>query len=486
MTETPPLSLDSESIEVVRTAKDRMVGLCLEQIEESGLPPIKFFERVSERVHEDELSILGAYLRLETFVLDKLSADHVSALEGIAADAEAQLASLLRHDARTVLQERGIRPFLALVDYPAMAEFFHRWNRLPAPGRNEGDYRGLYCPKPFEYAEIATSGRTFLCCPLQVPTVVGEANDGTFMEVWNSEKAQAIRKSILDGSFSHCIEKTCGVLQSRSLQRREDVTDPYHRDIIDNDKTVLDRGPATIFMNYDRSCNLACPSCRTKLIVLRGKKEKRAAAEVQDWATGEHLADAKYLHITGTGDAFGSNLFHGFLRRFDSQKYPELRISIGTNGLLLTEKTWEKVCKDSIEIVVVSVDAATAETYAKNRGGDFDILLENLEFIGTQRTSGQLKAYGLNFVVQQNNYLEMPTFVELAERVHADGVCFQQLTNWGTFTSDEFKRRAVHRASHPKHSDLLRVLAEPMFGRPIVDLYNLSSLRPLRPVPAAE
>ena len=269
-----------------------------------------------------------------------------------------------------------------------MTEFFIKMNGMPSVGQNKGNYEGRFCPQPFEYAEIGQGGETFVCCPLQMPTTVGDAQDGTFMEVWNSEKSQEIRRTILDGSFKYCLEKTCGQLQSGALPRREDVLDPYFKDIIENNRTELPRGPTTIFMNYDRSCNLACPSCRTDLIALKGK-EKDAAMDIQGWATAGHLKDAKRLHITGSGDALGSSIFHSFLRGFDAEANPELRISIGTNGLLFTEANWERICKNAIDIVVVSIDAATKETYAINRGGDYALLLNNLHFIGKLRRSGR-------------------------------------------------------------------------------------------------
>ena len=190
-------------------------------------------------------------------------------------------------------------------------DIFCELNELPGGERNEGNYKEYFCPKPFEYAEIAQRGTTFLCCPVMLPTTVGNADDGTFTDVWNSKKAQEVRAAILDGSFSHCLEKTCGALQGKLLPKRKDVTDAYHRDIIDNNLTVLPKGPAEIVMNYDRSCNLVCPTCRVDKVTISGEK-KQAAARVQEWATADHLKDASRLHITGSGDALGSSLFHSF------------------------------------------------------------------------------------------------------------------------------------------------------------------------------
>lgn len=472
-TGAPPRALSERVIGLVRDCKARILEASIEEIATSGLSPIGFFRTLSERVLEDDLGMFESFMRLDDEIVARMSEGFALRIAGIVSETEAALEAL--GDA-TVQPMPKLTELLARVDYPIMAEFFCRWNGLPSPGQNEGDFSGLFCPKPFEYAEVSTAGRTFLCCPLQVPTVIGDATEGTFAEVWNSEKAQAVRRSILDGTFSHCIEKTCGPLQSRTLPRREDIVDPFLRDIIDNNRTNIDRGPTTMFMNYDRSCNLACPTCRTHLILLRGREEKASAANIQAWATAD-LEDARYLHITGSGDAFGSQLFHRFLQTFDPEARPNLRLSIGTNGLLLNEKTWEKICNRAIDVVVVSVDAATPETYAVNRGGDFRQLVENLRFVGRLRAENRLKVFGINFVVQQNNFREMPAFADLGASVHADGVCFQQITNWGTFTLSEFARRAVHRPEHPDHAEFLEILRHPSLARPMVDLSNLHSLR---------
>ncbi len=56
----------------------------------------------------------------------------------------------------------------------------------------------------------------------------------------------------------------------------------------------------------------------------------------------------------------------------------------------------------------ISIDASTPETYAVNRrGGRFEVLLRNLEFITSLRRDGPLTWLGINMVVQENNFEEM-------------------------------------------------------------------------------
>jgi MoaA/NifB/PqqE/SkfB family radical SAM enzyme len=472
----PPILTSAIDERVLACQRD-LVALCMQEIGNSGLSPIAYFAKSYEgRQDGDFLAIVESYFALDEDVLANIPLNHAQQLRAIIKDAENDIQNLLSPEQTELFGTQGIRLLLAGISGAGANEIFCAMNEFQEEVSDDRNYKEYFCPKPFEYAEIAQRGTTFLCCPVMVPTPVGNIDDGTFMDVWNSKKAQDIRGAILDGSFSYCLEKTCGMLQEKLLPKRNQVTDTYHRDIIDRNLTVLPKGPAEIVMNYDRSCNLVCPTCRVDKVTISGE-QKKTAANVQNWATGEHLKDAYRLHITGSGDALGSSLFHSFLREFDPQLFPQLRISLGTNAVLLTPHTWDRICNEVIDMVVASCDAASPETYALNRGADFAVLVENLHFIGRLRTAGKLQHFVMNFVVQKNNYAEMRQFVELGQSVNADVVMFQQITNWGTFDDAEFRRRAVHHASHPEHARFLSVLQDPIFNLPIVNMFNLSGLR---------
>lgn len=87
------------------------------------------------------------------------------------------------------------------------------------------------------------------------------------MELWNSRTARKIRTSILDGSFRFCNHDYCGFIKRGVLQRQDEISEPYYRRIIDEKITCLDRGPSTINMSYDKSCNLSCLSCRSESVL---------------------------------------------------------------------------------------------------------------------------------------------------------------------------------------------------------------------------
>jgi len=153
-------------------------------------------------------------------------------------------------------------------------------------------------------------------------------------------------------------------------------------------------------------------------------------------------------------------------------------IRLHTNAQLLTPRMWGTIPQDIqqlVESVDISIDAATPETYAVNRrGGSFERLLKNLEYISTLRKSGPLGWVGISMVVQENNFMEMPDFVHLGRRFGFDTVYFSQLVNWGTFSEEEFSNRAIHLPTHPKHPEFVDLLEDGIFDEPLVHLGNLT------------
>jgi pyruvate-formate lyase-activating enzyme len=472
--------------DLVERAKDRFAEVCQRPAAGPGPSPLQVIVTELQRLPRPaEEEVAARFFRYLTEEKDAGGHRFAEACGEVAESARESLAGLLDAGQRERLDgleldnlfdvATGHDPLGSLVRRCLMAGE-EPGGPAPAGDPAEPRYRGLFCPQPFEYAQVEPDGSLYLCCPQTLPQPVGNLGRDSLMAAWSSELAQRVRASILDGTYRYCSERTCGLLQQRMLQRTEEVTDPFHREVIDRGLTRLERGPATINMSYDRTCNLACPSCRSELIVLRGRERERAA-RIHEKVMGEHLEDARRLIITGSGDPFASHFYLHFLRTFDEESAPGVRIQLSTNGLLLTPAMWSSICHRRIDWVDVSVDAACRETYAANRGGDFARLLDNLAFLRDLRAAGELRVFQLHFVVQANNYREMREFAELGLRLGCDRICFKQLVNWGTFSAPELARRAVQLPDHPEHGSFLEVLRDPVLSHPRVYLHDLGKAR---------
>jgi wyosine [tRNA(Phe)-imidazoG37] synthetase (radical SAM superfamily) len=327
----------------------------------------------------------------------------------------------------------------------------------------------LFCSQPFEHFEVQTNGLAYLCCPGWMPQPVGDARSGNPEKIWNAPLAQRVRESILDGSFRYCTG--CPFLTTRQgpVRAVEDVTNPEHLAIIRDQRKVIER-IKILNLAYDSTCNLSCPSCRTRVKVASGQKLRRLQTFQETLVTPELLRSLDLLYVTGSGDPFASSVFRTLLRSIDARDYPSLRIFLHTNALLFTVENWRAMDRAHplIHTVSVSIDAATPETYAINRrGGEWTRLLERLDFIRGLRRESSIKELIFNFVVQSNNWREMPNFMLLARNHEVDEVLFTPLKNWSTFSPEEFSERAVHVRSHPDNGAFVRMLAtEPLLRDP--------------------
>ena len=345
------------------------------------------------------------------------------------------------------------------------------------------DLSNKFCPNPFDNFEPRETGLVGVCCLSWLPYYIGNINDNTVDEVYNSTEAQDIRKSILDGSFKYCDHRVCPYIQNGTLQNKDEVTDQRHRNIIANNQVVINH-PTHVNFVHDDSCNLSCPSCRIKKINFSTgeiyEKRLKIHNRLIDSLFAKDLTDGCTLSITGSGDPFASKIFRDFLLEFDGRKYPNVKIDLQTNGVMFTPKMWDSIHKihDNLNLVMVSFDAAVPDTYdVVRRDGDWDLLVENTKFLGQKRLENKMDMLRLDFVVQDLNYKEMPRFVDLARSFGGiDGIYFSMVTDWSTWDKDTFNQRAVWRMDHPECESFMEVLkSEQLQDRRFIDMSNLSS-----------
>lgn len=328
--------------------------------------------------------------------------------------------------------------------------FFRSWIK-----KNER----VFCPEPFYKVRINTKSEVKLCCGSWLPTPAGKVTDSVdfYNDIWNSKTAQNIRKSILDNSFKYCRKDKCPRLRSNNLPKISDIEDPYFREIIDKNLTVINKWPKVIAMNYDRSCNLSCPQCRPHIIQNKGK-EKERIEQIHKYVLEYCIDSADELIITGAGDAFGSPLFRKFLQTYDFDKYK--KIILRHNGTLLDENLWNtlKIHENPVEMWI-SIDAATKQTFEMlRRGGKWNKLLEVMDFCKKLRKKNKICYLKLIFSYNKINYCEMPAFVDLSYEWAADMINFMPLYPSAEFKGDKYNELNIFDINHSEHNSLMSVL----------------------------
>jgi sulfatase maturation enzyme AslB (radical SAM superfamily) len=159
-----------------------------------------------------------------------------------------------------------------------------------------------------------------------------------------------------------------------------------------------------------------------------------------------------------------------------AEAYPDLKFQIMTNGMLLNARQWENFpsLHRRVALLKISIDAATGPTHELlRRGARWPTMLENMAFAGELLAASLIDNFELVFTVQDANYREMGDAVDLAHKVGANGVYFARLTNWGTFSPESYRAKAVFLPGHPDYEDFLARMQDPRLVDPIVLLGDL-------------
>lgn len=355
------------------------------------------------------------------------------------------------------------------------------------------DLTDYICMKPFTNFEVWRTGDVYICCGTWVPVSIGNVFEQSAEEIWNSPVVRELRRSMLDGDFKYCNRSSCILIRNGLLIKKSDALKGdlekyqglwgitvYKRALhlikiliryIEKHETQMTEGPSFVNLAYDFTCNLSCPSCRDK-IKFADSKRKKELDKVRDQVIIPLLPYIHELLLSGDGDPFASPHYRSIMAILDKKRFPNLYLSILTNGVLFTEEEWKyfENINDLLYSLSVSVDAATPETYhIIRRGGDWKKLMQNLEFLAELHRQGKIPFFDLNFVVQKRNFREMKAFAELGMRLGADKVRFARLHNdFESFQPEEFLAEDVFDSANPYYPELLQILSDQIFNSEMV------------------
>lgn len=447
-------------------AVDQIIGVLCDGLDHPELWPL-LEAVVAEGDHAPLLDLLRKLhpMQLEPAVVKAFEVA-IAMLHGFAVDRGEGLAMLERLESR-----HGGCPMVA-------GALFY----VTRAGDNSksADLSQKFCDAPFVKFETLVDGTVAPCCSIWTNKRLGSLDGQTFEGIWNSADAQDMRASILDGSFRHCNKRRCTMIAEDTLPARDAVTDPRLRSIIDEGKVVLDTKPNWLFLAHDWTCNLACPSCRSKLLGASEEQEARFEKIERDvfrplLAGGDRLL----VSASGQGDPWSSQHYRSLLR-FMADEPLDLKLNIHTNALLMGEKKWaEYLGLERYEpLVDVSIDACTPWVYEYvRRPGKWDKLELNLRFIAAKRAAGVFREYHLNATVQLDNYHELPAMVDFAKNLGADSMRLYMIQNTGGHIAADYPRKNVADQKHPLHLAFLETLRDARLGDPAAHLYDVAAWR---------
>jgi MoaA/NifB/PqqE/SkfB family radical SAM enzyme len=322
------------------------------------------------------------------------------------------------------------------------------------------------CNLPFGDVEIQSTGNVYMCCPGWNPASIGNLLEEDMHSIWNGEKARVVRDSITDGSYRYCNAKTCPSMIAGGGDRivpKSSFIDPKLQ------------FPKNMAFSVDNTCNLVCPSCRTyKIIELEEEAHKRALTILRT-AFRSVFSDPHDQSITLTFDGVGEIFFSPVYREiFETEevfktpeKWPGFRTVLCTNGTMMTEKIQKKysiLFERSIG-VRLSIDAGNKESYEKVRcGGDWDLLWKNINFLYENTLKNDnTKSWAWNVILQEDNVESIVDLINLAYTFpdNLPDIYIVNMLNWGTYSQEEFDKKAVWFAGSPKYNTAKEILSLP-------------------------
>ncbi len=336
------------------------------------------------------------------------------------------------------------------------------------------DLSDRFCSIPFHRIETAKDGIVWTCCPAWLGAPIGNMHRMEWDAAWNSDQAGLMRESILDGSFRYCNKGVCPAILSNDLPKKSDVRNSYFRHYIDNNIVKIPEGPREISISHDPSCNLACPQCRNDFILADDARNSEFAETIDSFIKPliEYAQiDHSTILMSGDGEIFISPHYHDVLKLFDPEKHADVAIKLLSNGLVF-ETGWKKVpnIHKLVSSVTISTDAGSEEVYRVTRGGSWEKLYRNLQYISSLRKRGEIKLFGIHYAVQTCNYKDMKRMVEIGLELGVDRIAFAILRNSGVYEPADYAARCIFEAGHPDHGEFVRELEDPIFRLPLVDL----------------
>jgi pyruvate-formate lyase-activating enzyme len=286
------------------------------------------------------------------------------------------------------------------------------------------------CVKPwasFEMDDATELGPVRPCCwSFQY---IGDLRHSTLAEIWNGNGAQTFRHAMLTGQVADYCPDCCPIWQEPveektaywkrvELGQRQNAL--LNREEILAGRTILESRPVTLKITPSLACNLDCVMCY-QVHSPKIRLSQDTLAGIERW-----LPVVDIIHLQG-GEVFVANEGLRLLKR--TLDFPHLLVGVITNGNFPRETAWDLLKKVRFEWLIVSLDAATAETYRQIRiRGDWDRVIDNLHRLcAIRRQRGNDFKLYIDMTVMRTNYNEIPLFVELASLLKLDAA-FHMLT----------------------------------------------------------
>lgn len=194
--------------------------------------------------------------------------------------------------------------------------------------------------------------------------------------------------------------------------------------------------PSQIIVDVTEDCNLACGHCaspafrRSSLYtgaMLPAELNAKLCAEVAEHGGGH----TQYLRYAASGEPLLHEELPAMLA--EAVQTSGVAVTLTTNGTLLDASRARRILETGLNLVDVSIDAASNETYARVRKhGNLDITRANvLGLLALRAEMGSTTSIVVSFVEQRRNTDEVGEFERFWREAGVDEVVIRRLHSNG-------------------------------------------------------
>lgn len=301
------------------------------------------------------------------------------------------------------------------------------------------------CDHPWTHFEVNNpNGVVTMCCDNNTP--LGNVNDASIEEIWNGKEYREVRRRMRDDGAHAMCPLTCPVLNGfKTFQKLDwwktelDPVSLAYDNARRNDEEYaagrLELGSLPRWMRYTWSyaCNLDCYHCYQRDEATQNTRLPNAFVD----RVAELSPYYQVLYPFG-GEPF---LFKPVLDLIESDAVnPACKYVFATNATLMPDRVFAILEQRPILLFSVSLDAATAESFAdlrlRGRKGDWSEVMANLERIKDMRSRKPF-LFDISMTLNSRNHDEIEQFIDLGIRLGAEPLVIL-VTN--PYQTPEFQR----------------------------------------------
>lgn len=190
--------------------------------------------------------------------------------------------------------------------------------------------------------------------------------------------------------------------------------------------------PSQVIVDVTELCNLSCTHCphpafkKSDLYAGRSLSPELVSKAIGEVA-GAGRGHVQYVRFASDGEPLLNQAIYPMLE--DAVRRSGTFVSLTTNGTLLTPPRIERLIATGVHLVDISLDAFSAETYAKIRvRGDLAVTRDNVErLIARVRAAGSPMRVAVSYIEQPENAHETADFERYWTEAGADSVAIRRL-----------------------------------------------------------